>query len=482
MGPVLNFMDEEKYGLIIIGTGSAMNLVEPFLSRNPGERVAVIDKDEPGGICLTRGCIPSKILLHSAEMVREIEKAKDFGIDARIENIDFDEIMRYMREHIDGEIEAIGNGLKNAEGIDYYKEIASFVAPYTLKVGDKIIKSDTIFLCTGSKPFIPPIKGIEKVEYHTSDTILHIKNKPESMIIVGGGYIAAEYGHFFSSMGTDVTIVGRNSRFLPKEEREISSLAVHELSKHMEIHTGYEVKEAWEDGMKKIVAVNRETGERKEFEGEMILIAAGRAPNTDILHPDKGGIKTDSRGWIVVDEYMQTSQPGVWAMGDATGKHLFKHVANYESEIVYYNAILGKKVKVDYHAVPHAVFTYPEIAGVGMGEREAVEKYGDDVLIGFYRYEDTGMGLAMKVKDYFVKIITERKNFRLLGAHIIGNHASILIHEVINLMYTNEQSAYPIYASMHIHPSLSEVVQRAIGNLMSVEEYHHMLKHYGLED
>ena len=175
---------------------------------------------------------------------------------------------------------------------------------------------------------------------------------------------------------------------------------------------------------------------------------------------------------------MQTSQPGVWAMGDATGKHLFKHVANYESEIVYYNAILGKKVKVDYHAVPHAVFTYPEIAGVGMGEREAVEKYGDDVLIGFYRYEDTAKGIAMKAKDYFVKIIVEKRGFRILGAHIIGPYASILIQEIINLMYTHEQSAYPIYESMHIHPSLSEVVQRAISNLMPVEEYHHLMKHH----
>jgi len=475
-------MEEERYELIVIGTGSAMNLVEPFLRRNPEARVAVIDKDEPGGICLTRGCIPSKIILHPADLVREIQRAKEFGIEARIENIKFEEIMEYMRNHIDEEIEMIKHGLSHAQGIDYYQEVASFIAPYTLKVGEKIIKADTIFLCTGSKPYIPPIKGIEKVDYHTSDTILRIEHRPESIVIVGGGYIAAEYGHFFSSMGTDVTIVGRNPRFLPQEEPEISNLAFHKLSQHMRIYTNHEVKEAWQDDRKRIVAIDRKSGERKEFEADALLIAAGRASNADILHPEKGGIKVDSRGWIVTNEYMQTSQPGVWAMGDATGKHLFKHAANYESEVVYYNAILGKKVKVDYHAVPHAVFTHPEIAGVGMSESKAVEKYGDDILIGFYRYEDTGKGIAMKAKDYFVKIIVERNDFRILGAHIIGPHASILIHEVINLMYTSSQSAYPIYAAMHIHPSLSEVVQRAVGNLMDVEEYHHLLKHYGLEN
>ena len=304
---------------------------------------------------------------------------------------------------------------------------------------------------------------------------------PESIIIVGGGYIAAEYGHFFSSMGSNVIIVGRNPQFLPKEEREISYLARKEMEKHAQVFTNYEVKEAWQDNMKRIVAVNRETGERKEFEADEVLIAAGRASNSDILQPEKGGIKTDERGWIKVDEHLQTSQPGIWAMGDATGRYLFKHVANYESQIVYYNAILGKKVKADYHAVPHAVFTYPEIAGVGMGEREAIKKYGKDVLIGFYRYEDTGKGVAIKARDYFVKIILERKNLRILGAHIIGHHASILIHEIINMMYTVEQTPRPIFNAMYIHPSMSEVIQRAVSNLLTLEEYHHLMKeHYGI--
>src|SRR3990172_12492468 len=249
----------------------------------------------------------------------------------------------------------------------------------------------------------------------------------------------------------------------------------------MEIITDHEVVEVInEGGMKKIIALDKRNNTMVEFIAKEILIAAGRGPNSDILHPDKGNINTDEKGWIVVNEYMETSQPNVWAFGDADGRYLFKHVANYESRIVFYNAILKKKVKIDYHAVPHAVFSYPEIASVGMKENEAIEKY-EKVLIGFHKYEDTAKGEAMGVKDYFVKVILEEDTRRILGAHIIGPHASILIHEIVNLMYTEDGSAYPITEGMHIHPALSEVVERAFHHLMTPATYHHVLGHQKLE-
>ena len=179
---------------------------------------------------------------------------------------------------------------------------------------------------------------------------------------------------------------------------------------------------------------------------------------------------------------METSQPNIWALGDADGIYPFKHVANYEAQIVYYNAVLKAKVKADYHAVPHAVFTYPEIASVGLKEKEATEKYGkDNVLIGFHRYEDTAKGEAMSLKDYFVKVIIEAKTMKILGAHIIGPYASILIQEIINIMYTREQTVEPIRNGMHIHPAMSEVVERAFQELMPPEQYHHLIEqHYKL--
>jgi len=469
----------KKYDLIIIGTGSAMNIVDPMIQENPNIRIAVIDKDEPGGICLTRGCIPSKILLYPAELVRTIEKARELGVDAKIASINFQKVMERMRTLINKDIDQIREGLSSSKNIDYYHAPAEFIGPYTMKVNDTEISSKMIFLCVGSKIIIPNIKGLDKVNYHTSDTVLKLTKLPESIAIIGGGYISAEYGHFFSSMGSKVTIVGRNPQFLPEEEPEVSALAKKELEQHMTILTNQEVREVREVGdRKELAAVDRKSGKNTTIAAKEIMVATGRGPITDILHPEKAGIKLTKEGWIEVNEYLETSQPNIWALGDADGEYPFKHVANYESKIVYYNAILKQKVKVDYHAIPHAVFTYPEIASVGLGEKEAMEKLGEDkVLIGFQKYEDTAKGEAMNVKDYFVKVIVEAETMRILGAHIVGPYASILIHEIIPLMYTDSGSYEPISDSIHIHPALSEVVDRAFQSLVPAEHYQHMKQH-----
>jgi dihydrolipoamide dehydrogenase len=471
------------YDIIVIGTGSVMEIVTAVEQENPNMKIAVIDKDEPGGICLTRGCIPSKILLYPAELIRKIGTARDFGISVEIGNIDFRAVMQRMRALISMDINGMRRGLAHTKNLDYYKDVAEFVAPYTLKVGKETIKSEMIFLCTGSRPTIPPIEGLENVKYHTSDSILKLDTLPKSIAVIGGGYIAAEYGHFFSAMGSVVTIIGRNRQFIPEEEPEVSALAKRELQKHVTVITNYEVRsvEKTAEDKKKLVAINKETGKEAEITADEVLVASGREPNNDMLHPEKAGIKTDERGWIITNEYLETSQPNVWALGDADGRYLFKHVANHEALVVYYNAVQKKGMKVDYHAVPHAVFTDPEIASVGLKEKEAVEKYGkSNLLIGIQRYEDTAKGLAMGAKDYFAKVVLESTTLRILGAHIIGPQASVLIQEIINLMYTPTQSAEPLIEGMHIHPSLSEVVQRALNFRMPVDQYHHMMKHYGL--
>ncbi len=474
----------KEYDLISIGSGSAMNIVDAMIQDNPEIKVAVIDKDDPGGICLTRGCIPSKILLYPAELVRTIEMAREFGIDVDVKRVDFKRVMERMRTLVQGDIDMIRKGLSHSQNIDYYHDIAGFIGPYTLRVGDETITSKMMLLCTGSKPLIPSIKGLDKVSYHTSDTILEMKRLPESMVIVGGGYIGAEYGHFFSAMGSRVTVIGRNPQFLPEEEPEVSEMAKRELGRHITILTNHEVREAEETSTvrKKLVAVNRENGEERMIEAEEIMIAAGRGPNSDILRPERGGVRTDGKGWIITDEYLETTQPNIWAFGDANGRHPFKHVANYESMIVYYNAVLKRRVKVDYHAVPHAVFMYPEVASVGLREKEATDKHGiDGLLIGIQRYRDTAKGEAMNVKDGFVKVIVEKDTMKILGAHIIGPYASVLIQEIINLMYTPDRSAKPMFDGMHIHPALSEVVERAFRSLMPPKQYHHLIEeHYKL--
>ena len=469
----------KEYDLIVIGSGSAMNIVEPMIQENPNIRIAVIDKDEPGGICLTRGCIPSKILLYPAELVRKIEEASELGVDADIRKVDFGFVMDRMRKLIYQDIDQIREGLSSSKNIDYYHSLAEFISPYTLKVSGTEITSKMVFLCIGSMTIIPPIKGLNKVNYLNSDTVLKLKQLPESIAIVGGGYIAAEFGHFFASMGSKVTIIGRNPQFVPEEEPEVSALAKKILGRHISILTNHEVREIREtSGVKEVLAADRKTGKGMVVKAKEVMIAAGRGPITSILHPEKSGIKTTPEGWIAVNEYLETSKPNIWALGDADGRDLFKHVANYESAVVYYNAVLKRRVKVDYHAVPHAVFTYPEMAGVGLKEKEAIEKYGEDkLLIGFHKYEDTAKGEAINAKDFFVKVIVEAETDKILGAHIMGPEASVLIHEIIPLMYTPERSFRPIRDMMHIHPALSEVVGRAFQSLMPPAHYHHLMEH-----
>ena len=474
----------KHYDCIAIGTGSAMNIVEALLNSHPEKSIAVIDKDEPGGICLTRACIPSKLLVYPAEVLRQVEEARNHGIDVDIKGVDFKGIMERMRRTVSGEIAEIEESLKESEGIDYYRAVAEFTGPRSLQVGDAEISGDMILLCTGSRPKIPEVQGLEETGYLTSDTVLDIQEPPERLIILGGGYVAAEYGHFFSAMGTKVTILGRNPQFLPGEEPEISAAARQKMAETMDIRTGLEVVQASrpDSGGVTIRARSRETGEETELEADALLVAAGRAPNTDLLRTDRAGLKTDDHGWLIVDERLETSIPNIWAFGDATGKHLFKHVANYESRVVYANAVLGESVTAQYHAVPHAIFTCPEIAAVGLREAEAVDLLGQErVLVGMQPFSETARGQAMGLENCFLKVILEDSTYRILGAHIIGPQASILIQELITLMYTDDRSPAPIEEGMHIHPSLSEVVERVLANLMSHRDYQHLLRHMAPE-
>ncbi len=449
----------KEYDIVAFGTGSAMNIVSALLN-NPKLKVAVIENEKAGGICLTRGCIPSKMLAYPAELIADIERAGEFYIDAKIRGVDGNSLLRRVQEDVDRESRMIAQSLRNHPRLDYYETTGVFVGDHEIDVGGKEIRGEKILLCNGSKPFIPPIQGLEDVGYITNREFFYsLKKLPKSIAIIGGGYVALELGHFMARFGTEVHVIEMLPDIIMTEEKEAREIVRRELSSIMNFHLGYKAKEVRKSMGKKIVIAENRDGETVEIRADEIMVATGRAPWKETQF-EKTGVKTN-KGWIVTDEYLRAGD-NIWACGDANGKYLFKHVANYESEIVYYNAFKNANVPVDYHAVPHAIFTHPQVAGVGMKEEEARKKY--DILIGEYRYENTAMGEAMRLKDYFVKVILDRDTYRILGATIVGPQASVLIQEIINLMYTREQAG-AMYRAMHIHPAMSEVVQRAFYNL-----------------
>ena len=453
----------ENFDVLVIGAGSGMIVASNAVAS--GLKTALVESGPMGGTCLNRGCIPSKMLIYPADVIAAIREAQELGITAAISWVDFRQIMKRMRELVREDSGNQARGVEATPEITWFKDVGWFVSDYTMEVGGHEIRAEKIFIVSGAKPGIPPIAGIKNVNYLTSDTVLELEAQPKSMVIIGGGYIAAEYGHFFSAMGTEVTIVQRNPKFLPAEEPEVSELLKEEMAKRMAIFTNYEAVEVTgKKGVKTLRAKSRVDGSFKEFSGEALLVAAGRVPNSDVLKPQKTGVELDERGYIKVNEYLETGKKNIWAFGDALGKHMFKHVANYEAEIAWHNAVHDHKMEMDYSAVPHAVFTHPQVASVGLKEEEA-KKMGYRILVGKAFYRDTAQGAAMGYPKGFVKVIVEHETGKILGGHIVGPHASILIQEVVNAMAFGDKTFEPIVRAMHIHPAMPEVVQRAFDSL-----------------
>jgi dihydrolipoamide dehydrogenase len=462
----------KEYDVVIIGSGAGANLIEDALSLN--KTVALLDKGPSGGTCLNVGCIPTKMLVYPADRIMEVREAKKLGITAEVKAVDFPFIMERMRSHVGKSRDGIKAALEAAEDFDYYGGEAQFTGDLTLEVNGKTVKGKTIVIAAGARPLIPAIKGIEGVEYLTNESALKLTELPESMVILGGGYIAVEFAHFFEAMGTKVTMVQRNKRLVPEEEPEVSELLRTALSRRMQVHIDTEVTEVKQTGkVVTVTAKERGSGKQREYTASHLLVAAGRRPNTDNLMVANTGVTVNEKGYIVVDEFYETSKKGVWAFGDIIGKKMFRHTANAESELVWHNVVHGKKSRLNYLTVPHAVFSYPEIASVGLSEAEAVKLMGkEEVLVGRAMYTDVARGEAMMEQEGFAKAIVHRKTGKVLGYHIIGPQASILIQEVVNAMAA-DGNLWTIAKGMHIHPALSEVVLKAFGKLKPVDGEHH---------
>jgi mycothione reductase len=463
----------QEYALIVLGSGSAVSVLDGWLRAHPGARGAVIDKDAPGGICLTRGCIPWKLLTAAADVSRTVERAGEFGVNVERWYVDFGKVMERLHRRIDPDIESIRSGLSHAPELDYFPTTAEFVAPHTLRTATgETLRSERIVLGLGSEPDVPAIPGLAEAGYLTSDTVFGLRELPGRLAILGGGYIAAELAHFFSAMGSEVTIVGRNPRFLPHEDPEVSEAVARGLGRRARLLLGRSPARVAGGAPrgKRLYLPAAEGASAEELVVDELLVATGRRSTAHLLHPERSGVQVDPAGWLRVNEYLETGVAGIGAIGDATGaRYQFKHRANHDAEVLYRNLVEGRRVPVDYHAVPHAVFTDPEVAAVGLTQPEAVDRYGRErVLVGRYDYRDTAKGQAIGAEEGFVKVLALTEPLEVLGAHIVGPQASVLIQEVVNLLYAPGRSARPAIEAMHIHPALTEVVQRAFRSLRPV--------------
>ena len=451
----------KRYDGIVIGSGAGATVADEAVSH--GMKVALVDRGPVGGTCLNLGCIPSKALIYAADRIVEIQEARKLGIEAEIKKIDFTAIMERMRKNRAEEQRNIREGIRQSTNLDFYEGECHFTEDYTLEVNGEKIRGKKIFIASGSRPLIPPLKGLDAVDYLTNESLLELKERPDSLIIVGGGYIAVEYGHFFAAMGTKVTILEMADRLVLSEEPEMSELLKKELSKRMAIHINTQVQAvATAKNGVTIVTKDGNTGEPLEFNAQKIMIAVGRRSNADILEVENSGIETDKRGFIKVNDFLETTKKDIFAFGDAIGRYMFTHMANREAAIVAHNALHNAKLKMDYSAVPHAVYSHPQIAAVGLTEANARKEH--EVVIARSKYSDVAKGEAMMENEGFAKAVIEKSTGNILGFHIIGPHAPELIQEVVNAMASRGQ-VDEIRTGIHIHPALSELIPVTIDNI-----------------
>jgi len=450
------------HDVIVVGAGDA-GLSVAFHAASKGLMVALIDKGNVGGTCVNNGCVPSKTLIHAADRIMEIREASQLGIRAEIADIDFGAVMGRMRRAVKGGRNSIKKAIEETENIAFFSGECHFSDERTIMVGSDKIQGKKIFIASGARPSIPPIKGLDKVRYLTNESVLELERKPDRMIFIGGGYVGLEYAHFFSAIGTKVIIADRNEGLLHFEEPEISDLLMSELGKRTELHMGVEIAEVRDtDGGHAVSVRNVVTGKSEEIFADAVMVAAGRRSNADLLKVENAGIETDKANFVKVDEYLQTNKKHIWAVGDAIGKAMFTHAGDKEAELAWHNATHRKKIRMDFGSVPHAVFTSPQIASVGMTEERARKEH--EVLVGRADYSDTVMGEAMGESRGFAKAVVEKGTGRILGFHIIGPHAAMLIQEVVNAVILGGDIK-SVTGCMHIFPALSNLIPEAFDSL-----------------
>jgi mycothione reductase len=507
--------DSSNFDLIVIGAGSGLDVAHAAAQK--GISVALIEKDKMGGTCLNRGCIPSKLLIHTADILELIRRGATFGINIQGKiSVDFEKIIGRVNSIVDSSSDEIKEAYKKVDNPRVFHSECKFIGAkeLLLKCTDRFQPSSRIkrkgnqrnsnsrsaekqrvtgrkiLIASGSRPRIPKIRGLNASGFITSDQALRLKKQPGNLTIIGGGYICCELAHFFGSLGTKINIIQIQNKLIPTEDEDISKRLTEIFSKKYNVYLGYSTKsvstvksyskdtfqnnkEIMENDKSKIYKVNarnNRTGSTINVKSDQLLIASGRIPNSDTLNLGKTGVKLDDKGYVLTDEFLQTNIKGICSLGDVVGRYPFKHSANLEAHYAIHNILYEQdKIPVDYTAIPHAIFTSPQIAAVGATEQSLKrqgKKVKEDYLKSIYPFINTGMGLAIEDHEGFVKFLVDKESRRILGCHIIGTDAPVLIHEVSVAMKTSDSRGNigtidNIRRTVHVHPALSEVVARA---------------------
>ena len=454
------------YDLCVIGSGSGNSLLD---ERFASMKVALVDKGINGafgGTCLNVGCIPTKMFVRPADLALTHQDAARVDVSLPQGEADWAAI----RDRIFGRVDAIATSGKDwriaNEHITLLEGEARFTGPKTLGVAGGKLTADRFVLAAGSRPRPFDLEIPEGVTLHTSDTVMRLASLPRSMVILGGGYIAAEFAHVFSAFGTRVTIINRSDTLLRREDEDISRRFTSLLNKRIAVRLNQQLVslEPDEGGNTLVVTVDA-SGIEYEYSAEVVLNATGRIPNGDTMNLAAAGVEFGEEGLVKVDDYQQTTAEGIFALGDVCSPAQLKHVANHEMRVVQHNLLHPHDlIKANHNAIPHAVFSHPQIASVGATEQE-LRAAGRHYVSTIQDYSSVAYGWAMEDRDSFCKLLADPDTGELLGAHILGDQAAVLIQPLIQAMSFGLGVRDMARGQYWIHPALTEVVENALLSL-----------------
>lgn len=455
------------YDVIVIGAGSGNSIIDDEFA---DLKVALIEEGLFGGTCINVGCIPTKMFVYPADLAVDAVDGPRLGVHSNLAGVDWPQIRDRIFGRIDP-IEASGRRYRRESPLaDVYEGTARFTAERQLTISlpdgrEQVITGDQIVLAAGTRPVTPPIPGVDEVRVYTSDTIMRLDELPARLGIIGGGFVGSEFAHVFSAFGVAVTQVHPYDVLLNHHDRDIAERFTEEVTDRWSVHVSTTVTSLATSTGGITMGLRTSDGIESEVEVDVVLLATGRTSNADRLDVQRGGVALDEDGLVIVDEHQRTNVPGVWALGDICNTPALKHVANAEARVVRHNLLHADDLRAsDHRFVPSAVFTHPQIASVGLTEAEASDA-GLDYVTASHQYGDTAYGWAMEDTTHFAKLIGDRDTGRLVGAHIIGPGASMLIQPLIQAMSFDQPVSGLARGQYWIHPALTEVVENALISL-----------------